>query len=154
MFETEQSRRNLGIFLAEHYKKTALQSGNDFLQKKYDKKLKSAMCSTYIIAICVKRDKQSKVPELEDICSVAIAVQNMHLVATEYGVGAYWSSGSVYDPVHKKGRCAVNPEELKVFLQLPTPESFCIGWFYVGNYEGKVMKGRRDPVDGEKVSWR
>eukprot|EP00590_Aulacoseira_subarctica_P001234 CAMPEP_0172435302 /NCGR_PEP_ID=MMETSP1064-20121228/71102_1 /TAXON_ID=202472 /ORGANISM="Aulacoseira subarctica , Strain CCAP 1002/5" /LENGTH=137 /DNA_ID=CAMNT_0013183597 /DNA_START=1038 /DNA_END=1448 /DNA_ORIENTATION=+ len=137
--------------MADSYKKTTAEGA--FIQQKYEKKLQSVMKSTFVISICVRRDSHSKLPEVEDICSVAIAVQNMHLVATEYNVGAYWSSGSIYDGAHKKDRCIVNPAELREFLQLPTPESFCIGWFYVGNYEGKFKKGRRDIMDKTKVTW-
>jgi hypothetical protein len=100
-----------------------------FIQQKCEKKLRSVTKSTFVIAICVRRDVHSNLPEVGDICSVAIAVQNMHLVATEYNVGAYWSSGSIYDGAHKKDRCIVNPAELREFLQLPTLESSCIGRF-------------------------
>ena len=33
--------------------------------------------------------RKSKNPEVEEICSVAMAVQNMHLVATAHGVGEF-----------------------------------------------------------------
>jgi nitroreductase len=155
VFETESSRRDLGEFLAEQYKKACEKRGGEFIKKKYEKKLKNAIESAFVIAICVRRDGQSKDPEVEDICSVAIAVQNMHLVATEYNLGAYWSSSSLYGKNDEKNqRYVVNPEELRDFLQLPTPESFCIGWLFIGSFEGQLPQGRRAPMDSNKVLWR
>jgi len=151
VFETEASRRDLGNFLADHYKKTCEKNSREFMIKKYEKKLKNALDSAFIIAVCVRRDEESKDPEVEDICSVAIAVQNMHLVATEYNLGAYWSSASLYE---KRERYVINPQELREFLKLPTPESFCIGWLYIGSFEGKLPQGRRAPMDSSKVLWR
>jgi nitroreductase len=113
--------------------------------KKYEKKLKNALDSAFVIAVCVRRDQQSKSPEVEDICSVAIAVQNMHLVATEYKLGAYWSSASLYE---ERERHVINPEALREFLK------FCIGWLYVGSFEGNLPQGRRAPMDSTKVLWR
>jgi nitroreductase len=151
VFETESSRRDLGYFLADHYKKTCEKKSREFMIKKYEKKLKNALDSAFVIAVCVRRDQQSKSPEVEDICSVAIAVQNMHLVATEYKLGAYWSSASLYE---ERERHVINPEALREFLKLPTQESFCIGWLYVGSFEGNLPQGRRAPMDSTKVLWR
>lgn len=53
---------------------------------------------SHIIAIVVKRVANAKgglMPAWEETCSVACAVQNMHLSLTAEGFACYWSSGGV-----------------------------------------------------------
>src|SRR5690554_7530937 len=45
-----------------------------------------------VIAICMERQASEKIPEIEEIAAVACAVQNMHLTATAYGLGGFWST--------------------------------------------------------------
>ena len=40
----------------------------------------------------MQRDPKESVPEWEEIASVAMAVQNMWLMAQELNLGGYWSS--------------------------------------------------------------
>lgn len=166
VYESDAGRESVGRLLQDLYKSSCAPPDDDgssrkkpFSQAKYDKKLNGAMKSSHIIAICVK--VQTKNPAVEEICSVAMAVQNMHLVATSYGVGAYWSSGGVYPannedssdlPVH-------NPQELTDFLGFNDP-TICLGWLYVGDYYGfsdektkTWPSGRRGGI-GDKVNWR
>merc|ERR1740123_2583874 len=51
-------------------------------------------CS-HMIGISMRRQRpggKKMVPEHEEICSVACAVHNMHLLATAMGLASYWSS--------------------------------------------------------------
>ena len=147
-----ESRLAVGNFLAEDYKETATASGK-FLDKKYEKKLKNAKASSYIIALCLDRNPNSKCPEVEEICSVAMAVQNMHLVSTEMGVGSYWSSASVYDPKEKKSRAIINSSAIRDFLEL-SPTQTCLGWLFVGSCDDNCFKsGLRKPI-ADKVVWK
>ena len=107
--------------------------------------------TSHCIAIIVNRSPGSKAPEAEELCSVAMAVQNMHLVATELGIGAYWSSASCISD--KKERSITNPEELCEFLKLEDGQT-CIGWFFVGRFNGKWTKGRRTLEQKDYVEWR
>ncbi|TMW55783.1 hypothetical protein Poli38472_010665 [Pythium oligandrum] len=138
VFSSPEARRRLGELEAELYKKMV--PANRFLEKKYKKKIQSKLESSYVIAICMKRQESEKLPEMEEICSVACAVQNMHLVATGHGVGAYWSSGP---PIFS--------DEMKEFLGLG-PKDKCIGLFYVGYPKGEIPTGARKPM-AEKVTW-
>jgi nitroreductase len=88
----EYNQHELGKFLAEQYKQLA---GDLFLATKYGKKIQNCTRAMYVLAICCCRSDKN--PAMEDVCSVAAAVQNMHLVATSYGVGAYWSTSGIYD---------------------------------------------------------
>jgi nitroreductase len=160
VFQSESSRKELGQFLATQYKNTT--PTHKFVQSKYEKKMTSVEISSHVIAICVKLS--SKNPMMEDICSVAMAVQNMHLIATAHGVGAYWSTGGIYDNhLEEKNvyHLAPNPPGLKEYLNLE--DQLCIGWFYVGSYldttgKGKPKSwpsGRRKSMDDDgRVIWR
>mmetsp|Transcript_5665 Transcript_5665/g.11793 ORF Transcript_5665/g.11793 Transcript_5665/m.11793 type:complete len:307 (+) Transcript_5665:155-1075(+) len=192
VFESEEGRDGLGNLLAELYKKGCAPENSDgedntskkkpFLQAKYDKKRKGATLSSHIIAICISTNNpKSKNPIMEEVCSVAMAVQNMHLIASAYGVGAYWSSGGVYsssEDLESIGSVestmgVFNPKELTDFLRSTMPEErkeelVCLGWLYIGDYYGdfhhreegssgnsskKWPSGRRGTID-DKVSWR
>ena len=165
IYESCQGRESVGHLLQNLYKTSCSQDENDetskskpFSQAKYDKKLKGAMLSSHIIAICVK--KQTKNPLVEEICSVAMAVQNMHIMATSHGVGAYWSSGGVNSSSSKNNDTSLlNPEELIEFLDNDCTD-LCLGWLYVGDYYGssnvankKWPSGRRSGM-ANKVTWR
>ena len=77
-----------GSFLANQYKTICSKAGKPFSESKYTKKISNAQKSSFVIAL-VCDVRKSKNPEVEEICSVAMAVQNMHLVATAHGVGEF-----------------------------------------------------------------
>ena len=84
------------------------------------------------------RDEKERVPEWEEIAATAMAVQNMWLMTTELGLGGYWSSPSLI-------------EQMPKFLPMKEEEK-CLGFFYVGNFEGETPKGDRQPIEN-KVTW-
>ncbi|MCC5918828.1 MAG: nitroreductase [Cryomorphaceae bacterium] len=75
---------------AEAYRNHS-QSNGTFSQIQYDKMLTKPLQCSHIIAVGMKRNPI--IPEFEEICSVACAVQNMMLVAAHSGAGGYWSTG-------------------------------------------------------------
>lgn len=109
-----------------------------FSEKKYEKTIKKPLQCACVIAICMRRDPAESVPEWEEIAAVACAVQNMWLTATCYGIGAYWSSPK---SIHAA-------QEL---LGLGEGER-CLGFFYMGNYDGPELPAKRNPID-TKVDW-
>mmetsp|Transcript_25178 Transcript_25178/g.62064 ORF Transcript_25178/g.62064 Transcript_25178/m.62064 type:complete len:195 (-) Transcript_25178:1049-1633(-) len=94
VFSSKESLESLGEFLAMQYKDSCAQSGKQFSEAKYKKKASNALKSSFVIALICDAHK-AKNPVVEEICSVAMAVQNMHLVATAHGVGAYWYVSSL-----------------------------------------------------------
>ena len=84
--------QRLADFQSELYKKTALEKG-DFNEAKFEKLASKPLECSHIIAIGMKRNEV--VPELEEVCSVAAAVQNMWLTASAHKIGCYWSTGGV-----------------------------------------------------------
>lgn len=169
VYESQIGREGVGHLLQSLYKNSCVADGEEvtsekksFSQAKFDKKLKGALLSSHIIAICVKT--KTKNPIVEEICSVAMAVQNMHLIATAHGVGAYWSSAGVHSTSsdHLPISGVVNPQELTDFLQYRDGEPLiCLGWLYIGDYLGGAShkkrkawpSGRRTGIE-DKVVWR
>mmetsp|Transcript_2853 Transcript_2853/g.4603 ORF Transcript_2853/g.4603 Transcript_2853/m.4603 type:complete len:285 (-) Transcript_2853:97-951(-) len=140
VFDSLAKRVQLGHFLANHYRQTCDAAQKDFSSKKFSKKIANAGKASFIVAICVA--KNSRNPQLEEICSVACAVQNMHLMATAHKVGAYWSSSTVFSENGK------TPKEVMEFLQLEPSEYMCLGWMFVGalGEKDKWPQGRRKPT--------
>ena len=157
VFESLESRTEMGTFLANYYKSKA--TPQKFSQAKYEKKLKNWQVSSHVVAIVCK--KPQKNPLWEEICTMAMAVQNMHLLATTYKLGAYWSS----PPSDGKNtdQLIQNPPALMEILNLDPDKFVCIGWFFIGEYYSetnevstkKWPKGRRTTMEeGRNVFWK
>lgn len=128
----------LAEFQSDLYKKKSL-IDNSFSQEKFEKlKSKPLECS-HIIATGMKR--HTVVPEIEEVCAVACAVQNMWLTASAHSVGCYWSTGGV-----------TFYEEAKPFFGLEKEDKL-LGFLFVGMPKTKKWpQGRRKPVEN-KVVW-
>lgn len=128
----------LASFQADLYKQK-MQAEGSFKEGKYEKLKQSPLLCSHIISIGMQRDPKGKVPEIEEVESVACAVQNMYLTAAAYGVGCYWGSGGVtYLP------------EAKSFFGLGEADKL-LGFLYIG-MPTKWPEGRRKPIE-EKVEW-
>jgi nitroreductase len=130
--------KKLGEFQAELYKKNSMEQGN-FQEVKYQDLMNKPTMASHVIAICMKRDPKERLPEIEEIESVACAVQNMYLTAAAYGVGCYWGSGGI-----------TYLDEAKNFFGLGGNDRL-LGFFYVG-IPRKWPKGKRSPIR-DKVTW-
>ncbi len=144
---TDSAKEKLGLFLAGHYKTST--APEKFNEGKYKKKISNMKKTSHCIAILVDRKVDSKAPEAEELSSVAMAVQNMHLLASDMGYGMYWSSASVFENKHE--RSVTNPQELRDFLKLSDGQ-FCIGWLFVGTFDGKWPTSTRKPIS-TKMEW-
>lgn len=124
----------LGEFLAGKYKETAT-SYND---SKYEKIKHNLAKAGAVIAIILHRDLEERVPEWEEIASLACAVENLWISLTQYGLGGYWSSPAFANSLHE-------------FITMKTNES-CLGFFYLGYYEnnGKILE--KKPI-ADKIEW-
>ncbi|WP_422355430.1 nitroreductase family protein [Roseivirga pacifica] len=132
--------KKLAEFQSELYKELAQKSGN-FNEATYDKLAAKPQMASHVIAIGMVRDPKESVPEVEEVASVAMAVQNMYLTAEANGIGCYWGSGGV-----------TYKEEAKAFFGLG-PNDKLLGFLYVGNLKtDKKPAGRRNPIE-EKVKW-
>jgi nitroreductase len=121
--------------LADIYKKYVPEE--KFSQAKFDKFSVRKRQISHAIVISVKNSHRPDLPEVEEICATACAVQNMWLTLTAFQeVGGYWSTGNlVYTP------------EFSEFAQLSEDET-CLGIFYLG------MK-KKDAIipEGKRTNW-
>jgi nitroreductase len=96
--------------------------------------------TSHIIAIILNRDEDERIPEIEEISSVACAVQNMYLTATEMGLACYWSTGNgTYSQAVCERIGLKNKQRL-------------MGFFFVGVPALKLPEGFRKPWQ-DKVEW-
>ena len=129
-----QSLVRLGDFLADWYKENT--PAEKFKEIKFNKTRKKAAKSSCVIAICMKPD--ASLPEWEELAATACAVQNMWLSCSAREIGCYWSSPkSIHD--------------LGSFHALEDGEQ-CLGFFYMGYYQGVLSPGVRNPIE-ERVVW-
>ena len=133
---TGEALKRLSDFQSAFYKTHTPK--DKFSEKKYEKTIKKPLQCACVIAICMFRDPAESIPEWEEIAAVSCAVQNMWLTATALGIGAYWSSPK---SIHAA----------KDILSLEEEEQ-CLGFFYMGNYEGPDLPGKRTPIVS-KVKW-
>ncbi len=134
---TGQALERLGQYMADFYK--ANTPTERFSEEVYQKNKENPMRAGAVIAICMQRDAEERVPEWEEIASVACAVQNMWLTCTAHGIGSYWSTPTA----------ALKAND---FLQLKEGER-CLGLFYMGYHDMPEIPGKRTPITN-KVVWR
>lgn len=126
----------LGEMQVEIYKKAHGKKAEKGKLKKLVDKPKS--CS-HVIAIGMRR--HDSIEEVEEVCAVAAAVQNMHLTATAHGVGCYWSTGGI-----------TFLEEAKPYFGLKKKD-LLLGFLYIGMPRKEERpKSKRKPI-AKKVSW-
>ncbi|MEH6407415.1 MAG: nitroreductase [Leeuwenhoekiella sp.] len=126
----------LSDFLAKKYEEiTPADKFSSFTQKKLASK---PLLAGAIIAICMQRDPKESLPEWEEIAATAMAVQNMWLLASDKGLGAYWSSPGLIN-------------HMGDFFNFAQGEK-CLGFFYVGHFDGEIPESRRKPIE-EKTEW-
>ena len=132
--------KKLGDFQSDLYKRKTEASGT-FDPEKYEKLKNKPGMASHVIAICMKRDPKESIPEIEEIASVACAVQNMHLTASAHSLGAYWGTGGI-----------TYMEDAKEFFGLEKRDKL-MGFFFLGNLKSeKWPQGIRKPIE-DFVSW-
>lgn len=134
---TGEGLEQLGTFLAEDYK--AHTPADKFTEVQFRKMKGKPVKSACVIAICMRRDPEGRVPEWEEQAAVACAVQNMWLTAAAQGIGAYWGTPGA---IHRAG----------TFLDLGEGET-CLGLFFMGYTDEPLPEGKRGAL-ANKVRWR
>ena len=134
---TGEGLKKLAQFQSELYKSSA---GEKFKEDKYQNLANNPLKASHVIAICMKRDPNKKIPEVEEIESVAAAVQNIYLTVTAYGLGGYWTTGGI-----------TYNEKAKEFFSL-NEEDKLLGFFYLGQVAIPSPDSKRKSIE-EKVSW-
>lgn len=129
-----ESQAKLGLFLSLKY----LENEPKPKEFKVKKLIENPKKAGAIIAICMQKDPAESLPEWEEIAATAMAVQNMWLCCTEMGIGCYWSSPGLV-------------KHMDDFFNLNEGEK-CLGFFYMGYYEGELPEVSRKPIQ-DKVVW-
>lgn len=129
-----ESKEKLGLFLSLKYMETEEKPK----QIKARKLIGNPKRSAVVIAICMQRDPKKSVPEWEEVAAVAMAVQNMWLCCTEMKIGSYWSSPELINYMDQ-------------FFEMAEGER-CLGFFYMGYFDGPLPEGSRGPIE-DKVEW-
>jgi nitroreductase len=131
--------RKLGEYQAEKYR--IKHQGDDFDAQTMEKLLNKPQECSHIIAIGMHRDEKKSVPEIEEICAVACAVQNMWLTASAHRIGCYWSTGGI-----------TYYEGVQEFFQWGSKDRL-MGFLYIGKPRtDKWPAGKRSELD-DKVRW-
>ncbi len=131
--------KKLAAFQAERYHETAAKAGS-FDQAQFEKLSSKPLLASHIISIGMKRDERESVPEIEEVCAVACAVQNMYLTAAAYSIGCYWTTGGV-----------TYLDGAKSFFGLGEKDKL-LGFMYLGIPRTAWPNGKRRPI-ADKVMW-
>lgn len=134
-------RAKLADLFGEAYRADA---GESFREDRYEANRARASHAPVWIALGVapvlKEDGSLKMTEEEEIMAVACAVQNLHLVASAYGLAGMWhSKGTSVHPVVAEGLGLARPNRL-------------LGMFFLGWPIVDWPAGERGPWE-EKVTW-
>ena len=129
-----ESQAKLGLFLSLKY----LENEPKPKEFKVKKLIENPKKAGAILVICMQKDPAESIPEWEEVAATAMAVQNMWLCCTEMGIGSYWSSPGLI-------------KYMDEFLNLSAGET-CLGFFYMGYYDGELPEVSRRPI-AEKVVW-
>ena len=129
----DDAKTTLSDFLAKTYlEKTPTELQNDM---KLAKLLTRPLKSSVVIAVCMERQKEEKILEIEEVEAVACAIQNMHLTVTAYGLGGFWSTPKL-----------IYTQEMNEFLGLSEKDK-CLGLFYIGYPAIEWPKSHRKPLE-------
>jgi nitroreductase len=130
---SEAARQRLSDFLAKTYLEiTPIEQQKD---AKLAKMLKRPLLASAVIAVCMERQPEEKILEIEEIEAVACAIQNMHLSCTAYGLGGFWSTPKLI--YHSK---------MNEFLGLKEKDK-CLGLFYIGYPAIEWPAAHRKPLE-------
>lgn len=130
---TENGLQKLSNFLGETYLKTTPKDAQNDL--KLAKLITRPLKSSVVIAVCMERQKEEKILEIEEIEAVACAIQNLHLSCTAYGLGGFWSTPKL-----------IYSDDMNEFLKLNKKDK-CLGLFYIGYPSIEWPKAHRKPLE-------
>jgi nitroreductase len=135
----DEGRQTLSNFLGQTYLNTTpVELQNDM---KLINMISRPLKASVIIAVCMERQPEEKILEIEEIEAVACAIQNMYLTSTAYGLGGFWSTPKL-----------IYTQEMNEFLEIGKKDK-CLGLFYIGYPAIEWPKAHRKPLEYTTV-WR
>jgi len=116
---TGSGRSRLGEIMAQSMKARFPQLNEEALAKERAKPLRSPL----LIAVGVDKPTESKVLEIENICSAAAACENILLAAHALGLAGKWRTGdAARDPLIKKFLGFTEDQHIVSFLYIGYPD--------------------------------
>ncbi|WP_198673970.1 nitroreductase family protein [Chitinophaga alhagiae] len=112
-----------------------------YIPGNYDKLSTQGDLASHLVAVCMKRGNNPKIPEIEEIAATACAVENIWLAATAQNIAMYWGSGGMtYHPA------------MQDYLGLGDDDKV-MGFLYLGYTAEAPRPGRRVKPLEEKIKW-
>lgn len=130
------ARERLGDVLAGALLRRNPQASPEQLEVERRRPLRAPL----LIAVAVEKPEQPKVIEIENVCAVAAAVQNLLLAAHDLGLAAMWRTGT-----------AAYDADVKDFLGL-APDQHLIAFVYLG-YPLEAPQPVERPSHQERTVW-
>ena len=116
-------------------------AGPKFKELSFKKLQDFPLMASHVIAIGMKRDREMRLPEIEEIEATACAVQNMFLTATAYGLASYWTTGGITYLPESKSHFGLEPDDK------------LLGFFYIGYPAKPFGDGYKRGDIKEKIKW-
>ena len=132
---TGGSRAALGEVMAQELKKKSPEIPDAGMEKERLKPLRAPV----LVAVAVEKSADQRVPEIENICAAAAAMENLLLAAHAEGLGAMWRTGQ-----------AVRDLEVKKFLGFE-PDQLVLGFIYIGYPDMEVQAVERPSYEDRTV---
>jgi nitroreductase len=130
------ARKGLANTLCDIYREITTEE--TYREKKSVGLRQNILKAPVVIAIALKRDTTKKISELDEVMAVACATQNIHLTATSFGLGGFWST-----------HIAAMSEQFAAHLGLDHGDR-ALGLFFLGYPQTQWPIGDRGPIS--KVS--
>jgi nitroreductase len=116
---TGKGRERLGDIMVTSFKAKF----PDLLTEALEKERKKPLRAPLLIAVAAEKPSEPKVNEIENICAVSAACQNILLAAHGLGLGAIWRTGDAAHDIEVKKFLGFDPDEHLIgFLYLGYPE--------------------------------
>jgi nitroreductase len=133
---TGESRHRLGDVMSASLR----ERHPEFPQEAFDKAHNTPLQAPVVIAVGVDKPTEPKVLEIENICAVAAATENLLLAAHALGLGAKWRTGEW-----------ARDAKVKEFMGFESDQPI-IGFIYVG-YPEFVEQLPARPSFEDRVRW-
>jgi nitroreductase len=137
---TGQSREKLGEVMAQVFLEKFPDLAPDLLPTALEKERSKPMRAPLLIAVGVDQPIEPRVIEVENICAVAAACQNLLLAAHALGLAAKWRTGE-----------AARDPQVKQFLGFD-PGQYLLAFLYIGYPEFEPAPAER-PSFEERTTW-
>jgi nitroreductase len=134
---TGKSRERLGDVMAASFQAKFPELPIEALAKERHKPLRAPV----VIAVAVEKPVDPRVIEIENICAVSAACQNILLAANALGLGGMWRTGD-----------SARDKEVKRFLGFE-PDQHLIGFLYIGYPENTETAPVERPSFEDRVLW-